>query len=154
MVEYELPCVGVKNKKFSPPGQPGPRYRPNNRKQPTAEEEKRLRAIAPDVDVYLTRVLKPMGLKKHRFLRQLCGLAKKLDETLFIKTIQRALRYRIDQFQTLEQIAFLLLQEGHYQLPDATVNQDLQHRASYLEGRFSDEPDLSGYDQLIEDDDE
>lgn len=154
LIEYKLPCVGVKNKKFSPPGQPVPKYRPNNRKQPTAEEEKRLRAVAPDVDVYLTNVLKPMGLKKHRFLRQLYGLAKKLDKALFIKTIQRALHYRIDQFQTLEQMAFLLLQEGHYQLPDATVNPELQHRETYLEGRFSDEPDLSAYDQLIEDNDE
>jgi len=51
-------------------------------------------------------------------------------------------------------MAFLLLQEGHYQQPDATVDQELQHRATYLEGRFSDEPDLSGYDQLIEDDNE
>ncbi len=154
LVEYELPGVGVKNEKFSPPGQPGPRYRPNNRKQPTAEEEKRLRAVAADVDFYLTRVLKPMGVKKHRFLRQLYGLHQKLDEPLFIKTIQRALHYRINQFQTLEQMAFLLLHEGHYQLPDVTVNHELQHRASYLEGRFSDEPDLDGYDQLIEDDNE
>lgn len=154
LVEYELPCVGVKNQKFSPPGQPGPKYRPNNRKHPTVEEEKRLRAVAPDVDTYLTRVLKPMGLKKHRFLRQLYGLHQKLDEALFIKTIQRALHYRINQFETLEQMAFLLLQEGHYQQPDATVDQELQHRATYLEGRFSDEPDLSGYDQLIEDDNE
>ena len=154
LVEYKLPSVGVKNQKFSPPGQPGPKYRPNNRKQPTAEEEKRLRAVAVPVDTYLTLVLTPMGLKKHRFLRQLYGFYKKLDDELFIKTIQRAIKYRIAEFQTLEQIAFLLLQEGHYQLPDVTVNQELSHRSSYLEGRFSDEPDLSAYDQLIEDDNE
>ena len=154
LVEYALPAVGVKNQKFAPPGQPAPKYRPNNRKQPTAEEEKRLRAVAVDVDAYLTMVLKPMGLKKHRFLRQLYVLHKKLDEALFIKTIQRATKYRIDQFQTLEQISFLLLQEGHYQLPDVTVNPESRHRTSYLEGRFSDEPDLSAYDQLIEDDNE
>ena len=154
LVEYELPYVGVKNQKFSPPGQPGPKYRPNNRKKPTAEEEMRLRAVAVDVDAYLTMVLKPMGLKKHRFLRQLYGLYQKLDEALFIKTIKRAMNYRINEFQTLEQMAFLLLQEGHYQLPDVTFNPELQHRSSYLDGRFSDEPDLSFYDQLIEGDNE
>jgi len=154
LIEYELPCVGIKNQKFAPPGQPGSKYRPNNRKQPTADEEKRLRAVASDIDAYLTRVLKPMGLKKHRFLRQLYGLHQKLDEPLFIKTIKRAMKYRINEFQTLEQIAFLLLQEGHYQLPDATVNHDHPHRASYQEGRFSDEPDLGSYDQLIGDENE
>ena len=154
LIEYDLPSVEVKNQQFSPPGKPGPKYRPNNRKKPTTEEEKHLRAVAPDVDAYLTRVLKPMGIKKHSFLRQLYALHQKLAEPLFIKTIKRALHYRITQCQTLERIAFLLLQEGHYQLPNATVNPDLQHRSSYLEGRFSDEPDLSFYDQLIKDDDE
>ena len=154
LIEYELPAIGVKNKKFAPPGQPGSKYRPNNRKKPTAEEEKRLRAMDPQVDSYLTQVLKPMGIKKHRFVRQLYALGGKLTKPIFIKTIKRALRYHITDSQTLEKMAFLLLQEGHYSLPDATVNDNLVHRSSYQEGRFCDEPDLSFYDQLIEDNNE
>jgi len=154
LAEYELPEQGVKNKKFSPPGKPEPKHQPAYRKKPTAEEEKRLRAVAPVVDEYLNQTLKAMGTKKHRFLRRLYGLYQKLAQPLFIKTIQRALQYRITQTETLERIAFLLLQEGQYQLPCASVDQDLQHRASYQEGRFSSDVDLSVYEKLISDDNE
>ncbi len=154
LAEYELPDQEVKNKKFWPPGKAQPKHQPVYRKKPTAEEEKRLRAIAPDVDEYLNQTLKAMGSKKHRFLRRLYGLHQKLAEPLFIKTIQRALQYRITQTETLERIAFLLLQEGQYQLPCASVDQDLQHRTSYQEGRFSSDVDLSVYEKLMGDDDE
>lgn len=154
LAEYELPEHGVKNKKFSPPGKPKPKHQPAYRKKPTAEEEKRLRAVAPVVEEYLNQTLKAMGTKKHRFLRQLYGLYQKLGQPLFIKTIQRALQYRITQTETLERIAFLLMQEGQYQLPCASVDQDLQHRASYQEGRFSSDVDLSVYEKLIGDDNE
>ena len=153
-IEYQLPKEGVKNAQFAPPGK-GPKYRPKNRKKPTAEEEKHLRDVDPDVDAYLTIVLKTMGVKKHQFLRQLYMLCRKLAKPLFIKTVKRALQYRITEYQTLEQIALLLLQEGQYHLPNVTIDHDdLEHRASYLEGRFSDEPDLSLYDKLMEDKDE
>ncbi len=154
LAEYELPDLGVKNKKFSPPGKPEPKHQPAYRKKPTAEEEKRLRAVDPEVDAYLNQTLKAMGTKKHRFLRQLYGLHQQLAEPLFIKTIQRALKYRITQIETLERMAFLLLQEGQYQLPCASVDQDLQQRTSYQEGRFSSDVDWSGYKKLMEDDDE
>ena len=154
LAEYELPEQGVKNKKFSPPGKPQPKHQPAYRKKPTAEEEKRLRAVDPVVDAYLNQTLKAMGAKKHRFVRRLYGLYQKLAQPLFIKTIQRALQYRITQIETLERIAFLLLQEGQYQLPCALIDQDLQHRPSYQEGRFSSDVDFSVYEKLIGDDNE
>ena len=154
LAEYALPEQGVKHKKFSPPGKPQPKHQPAYRKKPTAEEEKRLRAVDPVVDTYLNQTLKAMGTKKHRFVRRLYGLYQKLAQPLFIKTIQRALQYRIIQIETLERIAFLLLQEGQYQLPCASVDQDLQHRPSYQEGRFSSEVDFSVYEKLMGDDDE
>ena len=46
LAEYPLPPDGVKNQKFSPPGQP-PQAIPQNRKRPTETEEKYLRALAP-----------------------------------------------------------------------------------------------------------
>ncbi|MBT8369687.1 MAG: helix-turn-helix domain-containing protein [Deltaproteobacteria bacterium] len=154
LAEYELPEQGVKNKKFSPPGKPQPKHQPAYRKKPTAEEEKRLSAVDPVVEAYLNQTLKAMGAKKHRFVRRLYGLYQKLAQPLFIKTIQRAFQYRITQIETLERIAFLLLQEGQYQLPSASVDQDLQHRASYQEGRFSSEVDFSVYEKLMGDDNE
>lgn len=154
LVDYKLPLDGVKNEKFAPPGKPEPRYQPRDRKKPTAAEEKRLRALDPDVDAYLTMVLKPIGSRKHRFLRQLYRLYGKLAEPLFIKTIQRALQYRITAVETLERIAFLLVQESQYTLPNVSVDPDHLQRESYLEGRFSDEPDLGLYEKMIEDDDE
>jgi len=51
-------------------------------------------------------------------------------------------------------MAFLLLQEGQYCLPNVKVNDNFNHRPSYQEGQFCDEPDLRLYDQLIEDNDE
>ncbi|MBU0465422.1 MAG: helix-turn-helix domain-containing protein [Proteobacteria bacterium] len=63
LAEYELPPAGVKNQKFSPKGKPAPRFQPNNRKKPTAEEEKLLRSAAPEVNDYLNFVL---TLNNHR----------------------------------------------------------------------------------------
>ena len=94
-----------------------------------------------------------MGTQRHRFLRQLYRLHQKLAEPLFINTIKRALRYRVTDCETLERIAFLLLQEGQYSLPNVSVEHEFEERESYREGYFSDEPDLSHYDKLIEDDD-
>ncbi len=56
LAEYPLPAEGVKNKQFSPPDLPAPRYQPKNRRHPTQEEEKRLRALAPEVSSYLERI--------------------------------------------------------------------------------------------------
>src|SRR6266567_2425677 len=47
LAEYPLPADGVRNGQFSPEGLPKPPHHPHNCKQPTQEEEKRLRAIAP-----------------------------------------------------------------------------------------------------------
>lgn len=77
LAEYELPPDDVKNKKFSPKGKPEPRYQPNNRKKPTAGEEKKLRSAAPEVDAYLNFVLTMKGKTRHRFVRQLYSLHKK-----------------------------------------------------------------------------
>ncbi|HAS16414.1 MAG TPA: hypothetical protein DCR39_00555, partial [Nitrospiraceae bacterium] len=46
LVEYPLPPDGVKNRSFSPQGVPRPGHQPKNRKHPTAQEEKKLRAAA------------------------------------------------------------------------------------------------------------
>lgn len=90
--------------------------------------------------------------QKHRFIRQLYGLYQKLALPLFVKTIGRALTYRITNVQTLEQMAAQLLIEGNYanEMPPAPVDEGYINREAYLEGCTSDEPDLYEYDRLLE----
>ncbi len=154
LAEYALAGEGVKNDKITPDGRPPPRHQPNNRKKPTAEEERRLRAVDPVVDAYLTMTIEQMGTKKHRFIRLLYRLSQKLAAPLFINTLKRALKYRISDGETLERIAVLLMNEGQYELPSVSVDDELHQREAYLEGRFSEDVDLSFYEKLIEDDDE
>ena len=70
-------------------------------------------------------------------------------ETAFVQTVQRALRYRIVQLETLRRIAWLCISQGEYPLPDAQVDEDFQQRPAYQEGCLTDEPDLSIYDDML-----
>ena len=153
LIEYDLPADGVKNELFSPKGQPKPQYQPKDRKKPTEGEERKLRSLSEEVEAYLSFVLKQKGIQKHRFIRRLYGLRQKVTLPLFIKTVKRALKYHITDIQTLERIAILQLKEGNYEVPFVETNEDFQDRASYLEGRLTDEVDLSGYDNMMEDGD-
>jgi hypothetical protein len=152
---YELAEYGVKNKEISPKGQPKPQHKPKYRKKPTAGEEKILRTAADEIDAYLTFALKEKSAQsKHRFIRQLYGLYKKMARSLLIKTIQRAKKYRIKDIKTVENIAVLLIKEGHYDMPCASIDSEFKNRQAYHEGRFAGHVDLSDYDKMIEDDDE
>ena len=147
LAEYELPPDGVKNEKISPKGQPKPRYQPNNRKKPTAHEEKLLREAATEIDAYLNFALQSNGKKRHRFIRELHGLFKKLAPPLFIKSIKRALKYRIADIATVERIAVLYMQEGNHKVQTVEIDMGYKNRKAYLEGQFSDEIDLTTYDK-------
>lgn len=153
LIEYSLPAEGVRNKIISPPGQPQPRYRPTHREKPTDEEQKKLKAVCEDVAAYLNFILAQKGIQKHQFIRGMYGLYKKVALPLFVKTIQRALKYRISDLQTLQRIAVLQLQEGAYELPLVEVPQELQNRESYREGCYTDEGDFPADERLIEDED-
>jgi len=146
-----LPPDGVKNKKFSPKGEPKSRYQPKNRKKPTAGEEKILRSAAPEVDAYLDFVLTMKGKPRHRFVRQLYSLHRKTALPLFVKAIKRALKYRVSNVDTIENIIRLIIRDSHYELPLPEANHDFTNRAAYLEGQFTDEVDLSVYEKNDED---
>ena len=92
--------------------------------------------------------------QKHRFIRQLYSLHQKLAPPLFIKVIQRAFKYRITDANTIDRIALLLMTEGNFDPPSAEIDKELKDRPAYLEGRLTDDVDLSVYDQLTEDDHE
>jgi len=145
LAEYELPPHGVKNKKLSPKGKPESRYQPNNRKKPTADEEKLLRSAAPEVNDYLDFVLVMKGKARHRFVRQLYSLHKKTALFVFAQSLKRALKYRIKNVETIENIIRLLLRQSNYQMPLPAIDEDFTNRPAYLEGRFTDEVDLSIY---------
>ena len=153
VAEYPLPADCVRNAKFSPPGQPAPPGHPRNCKQPTQEEEKRLRAISASVDEYLSFALKPQGVARHRFLRELFALSGQMTMALFVRTVERALRYRIVSVDTLRRIAQLYLNQGEVVLPNPPVDESFRDRDAYRQGHLTDAPDFSQYDNMLEDDD-
>lgn len=154
VAEYPLPADGVKNQRFSPEGMPPPRHQPHNRKRPTEEEEQRLRAMSAAVGAYLDSVLKEGGIQRHRFIRELFALAGRIPNPVFIQAIERALRYRIASIETVERIALLSMTQDVPRLPSADVDESYREREAYLEGNLTDSPDLSVYDELLEEEDE
>lgn len=150
LVRYCLPAEGIRNQKFTPPGKT-PKNQPWNRKKPTVLEEKKLRSLSEVVNRYLDFAFnqsQKVG-QRHRFIRQLYGLYQKLTPPLFVKTIHRALTYRITNPQTIEQMATQLLRQGNYRMPSVMVDEDYKNREAYLEGCTSDEVDLCKYDRLL-----
>jgi hypothetical protein len=156
LMEYPLAADGVRNDRISPPGLPAPPQQPNNRKRPTEEEEKRLRALAAAVDQYLNFALQSRsGLPRHHFVRELFALSQHMTHTLFVQTIARALHYRIADLGTLRRIARLSAQQGQMSLElTAEVDDSFSGREAYQEGRLSEAPDLSLYEQRFEEDDQ
>jgi transposase len=150
--EYPLPAEGVKNESFSPPGYPKSRYRRRGPRKPTAQEEKRLRAMSEVVGQYLDAALKPKGIERHNKVRKLFALAQKMTPALFVKSIERALKYEITALETIERIALLYVHEGTDTLPSVEVDESFREREAYLEGNLTDEPDLSAYDTFSEED--
>jgi len=150
LAEYPLPADGVKNAKFAPSGQPQPRHNPTNRRRPTQEEEKRLRAMDERVSRYLDFVLKPKGIERHHFLRQLFALSQQMNPAVFIPSVERALHYRIESLDTLRRIALLYMNASEHPLPAVDIDRSFCTRESYLEGRLTDAPDFSRYDRILE----
>ena len=147
LAHYALPADGIKNAQFSPEGMSKPRHSPKNRRRPTQEEEKRLRALDPEVSAYLDWVLPNKGTGRHRFLRALLALSRKMTAPLFLRSIQRAAKYHIEELAVIERIALLYLQEGSTILPAALVEEDFTQRETYQEGSLTEAPDLSIYQE-------
>jgi hypothetical protein len=152
LIEYKLPAVDVKNKKFYPPDRPKPRHEPKDRKNPTGEEEKILRGFSETLSAYLNFALKDRtGKYRHRFIRDLFRLSRRLSPELFEKAVSRALSYRVTDPDTVCRIAVLQMKEANYELPFVPIDEDFRNRPSFLEGRFTDEADLRRYSTPGED---
>jgi transposase len=147
LIQYPLPDEEIKNQCFDPPEHSSMQHRqPSNRKQISSEEEKKLRALSPEVDAYLNFAIDITDKKRHRFICQLYHLSQKLAPQLFIKTLQRALRYRIKNIETIERIAVLQMKKNNYTVPFADYDHDFEQRDAYKDGCFSDDINLSDYD--------
>jgi transposase len=142
LAEYPLPADGVRSAKFSPPGQPAPPHHPHNRHRPTELEEKHLRALAPAVGAYLDYALPTKGLARHQFLRRLLALSRQMSVELFTQTVERARKYRITSLETLQNIAWLYLQQGPGQVPLVEIDAAFRQREAYQEGSLTDPPEL------------
>lgn len=142
LAEYPLPADGVRSAKFSPSGLPAPPHHPHNRHRPTELEEKHLRALAPAVSAYLDFALPTKGLSRHQFLRRLLALSRQLSLPLFTQTLERARKYRITDLPTLQNIAWLYLQQGPGQVLSAEIDAAFRERDAYQEGSLTDPPQL------------
>ena len=149
LAEYALPADGVRNQTFSPEGMAKPARQPKNRRQPAQEEEKRLRAMSETVDGYLNFALQS-GLQQHRFLRDLFALSRRLTPAVFVRTIERALRYRITDLATLRRIARLSLSQQEFPLSGVEIDASFRERDTYQQGHLTDAPDFHLYDQLLD----
>jgi len=92
-------------------------------------------------------------VRRHRFLRELHGLKRRLASSLFIRVIERAHQYRVTDIKTLENMARLLVRDDAEFLPTTTFNEEYEIRRQYLDGQLTDPPDLDTYEQLLEGDD-
>ena len=144
IAEYPLAADGVKNQLIHPEGLTQPPRQPQNRKQTSQEEEKRLRAL-PGLPEYLDFCLQAPGLQRHVFLLRLFALSQRLTPELFTRSVARARRYKITDLDTLERIAVLQLRDGQSELPTVYPGEAFLQRATYLEGSLTDAPDLSKY---------
>ncbi|MCA1791899.1 MAG: hypothetical protein LC667_19255, partial [Thioalkalivibrio sp.] len=109
------------------------------------------RAMSETVGKYLDFAMNVPGLQYQRFLRELFVLTRHLAAPLFTRTIERALHYRIVEIPTLRRIAVLSLDCDAPPLPLPIVDENYCQRDSYVEGALTDAPDLSRYDQILED---
>jgi len=138
----------VKNEMIYPEGVARPPQKPWYRQKPTAKEEQIMRKADEAINEYLNFALAPAGKQKHGFIRSLYGLYRKIALPVFIKTLKRALKYRIADIGTVERIAVLQLQNSDIQMPMPAVDEHFQLRQAYIDGCFADEIDLDIYDPL------
>jgi hypothetical protein len=146
LMQYPLLPEGVKNQPVTPPGQPVSRYQPRHRKQPSDQEQKRLREMAPAVSAYVDFIWASPGLLHHQHVRRLLALSQQMSPELFVRSVERAHRYRITSLATLEQIARLLFQAGADPLPAPPIDESFRDRPAYQEGSLTDSPNLSQYE--------
>jgi hypothetical protein len=145
LLRYTLPASEIKNERFCPEGV-SIKHQPKHRKKPSHEEEKMLRSLGRAVNQYIDFVKsKDCRLRqKHQFLRRLFMLSGKIELSLFTKTIEVALKYRVDKVDTLSRIAAQIMRRdgGDFTGTPITFNNGYMAREAYKEGCLNDEKDI------------
>jgi len=141
-IQYPLAPDSVRNQQIDPPDKPASQAHPRHRPQPSDEEEKRLRALAPTVSAYVDFLRATPGHLRHQTLRRLWALSQRMSPELFVRSVARAHRYRVSDLKTLERIAHLYLQETPGQLPLPAIDESFRDRPAYQAGSLTDAPDL------------
>ena len=59
--------------------------------------------------------------------------------------MERALKYRIKNMDVINNIIRLLLRQSNYDMPLPEIDEEFTSRQAYIDGRFTDEVDLSIY---------
>ena len=155
LIKYPLPEDEAKNQVFRPENTAPAKNQPKNRKRSVETEEKKLRSISEDVDKYITFLYKQKRIQKHRFIRYLYGLSKKVSDDIFTKTLKRSFKYKITEKQTIENICIYIVKGENYQLPFVVGSDEkLLNNKAYINGQYSDEVDLNVYDKLLGGDDD
>lgn len=156
-LRYDLPPAEIRTESYKPEGINTNPYQPRNRKKSSHEEEQKLRAMDDVCGAYLDFITsKHCAIAyKHQFIRNLYLLSRKLSSSLFIAAITRALTYHIVRIDALERIASLLLKmDLHAEQQTVSVDYEYEQRNAYKEGRFSEEKELSSYQEMGEDEKE
>ena len=68
--------------------------------------------------------------------------------------IQRAAQFKITDLTALDDIARILVRGGENIHPDFDLDEAYESREAFQEGRFTDLPDFSNYDNLLNGDDD
>lgn len=149
LLRYDLPGDDVKNEPFSPEGVTT-EYQPKNRKKPSHEEEKALRAIGNEIGEYIDFIRsKDCRLRqKHHFIRSLHSLSGKITTSLFISAIKRALTYRVYNIHIISKIAAQQMkQNGDFLSTDKPeFDENYKNREAYKQGLYCDEHELDNLD--------
>ena len=73
-----------------------------------------------------------------------------MTPALFIGSIERACKYRITSIETIERIAVLCMSQGTDILPSVEIDEGFREREAYQQGQLTDQPDLSIYENMLE----
>ena len=100
------------------------------------------------INRYITQSLKyhNRGCKRHRFIKGVFLISKKVIRPIFDAAILRALKYEVYELEILNNICSLLVTTDNYTTPEPDIDYGFENRDNYLEGEWSEEPDLSKYE--------
>jgi hypothetical protein len=77
-------------------------------------------------------------------------MSKRMTTELFVRTVERAVQYRVDDLEALERIAGLLTRMDDLPIQPVEFDESYRERPAYREGELAGMPDLSIYDDARE----